>query len=78
MEPFFTEEFHAKTHVGSALVFSALFFGVWMLGVFMGDQHTPSKAIHVVGAVVAGAGFIGTFFFAWLAYQAWKAHSRQG
>jgi hypothetical protein len=76
-QKFFTDEFHAKTNVVSALVMSAVAFGGWMLGVWMGDLHTSSKAVHALGFVIALAGFVMTFFCAWLAFRAWVVQHRQ-
>jgi hypothetical protein len=76
-QKFITDEFHAKTNGASALVMSIVAFGVWMLGVWIGDLHTSSTAIPSIGAVVAIGGAIGTFFCAWLAFRAWVVQHRQ-
>jgi hypothetical protein len=76
-KPFFTDEFHAHTNVWSALVKSAVAFGVWMLVVWMGDLHTSSKAVHAIGGIVAIGGAVLTFFCAWLAWRAWVVQHRR-
>lgn len=73
----FTDDFHAKVNVSSALILSAVAFGVWMVGVWMSDLHTSLRVVHVLGAVVAIAGAITTFFCAWLALRAWQVQHRQ-
>jgi len=76
-EKFFTDEFHAETNVVSALVMSTVAFGVWMLGVWVGDLHTSAKPVHPLGFVIALGGFVMTFFCAWLAFRAWVVQHRQ-
>lgn len=73
---FFTDDFLARTNEGSVLLLAAVFFGVWMLGVWMDDvQHRG--LVHDLGAVVAVGGAIMTFFCAWLAFQARRVHRQR-
>lgn len=74
---FFTDEFHAKPNVVPALIICVVAFGVWMLGVWMGDLHTSSKAIHAIGAVVAITGAVGSILCAWLSVRVWVVQHRQ-
>jgi len=68
----FADESHTKAIAASALVFAAVAFGVWMVGIWMDNLHTTVNAIHALGAVLAVAGAVGTFFCAWLAIRVWQ------
>ena len=76
-----TEVLHRRVplrdDVASTLVMSAVAFGVWMLGVWMGDLHTPFKVVHGLGALLAIVGAIMTFFCGWLAYRAFVVQHRR-
>lgn len=71
-ERLFSDSFVGALDVGVWLVVAAVFFGVWMLGVFLGDLHSVPTAVHIVGGVIAFVGAIPFFVCVWLAYRAWR------
>jgi len=74
--PFFTDQFLAHVSVGWTAALAAVFFGIWMLGVWMGDVHTTSKAVHGLGAVIAIGGVILFLLCAWIAVRARRIQNR--
>lgn len=74
---FFTDEFVSGIRVVGTSIYAVLWFAVWMLGVWLNDRHTSSKAVHVLGSVIAVGGAIMCLLFAWLAIRAWILQNRR-
>ena len=68
----FSDAFLVRVKLGPETLVTALFFGVLLLGVWMGNQHSAPKPVHSLGAVIAVVGAILFFLCAWLTYRAWK------